>query len=301
MSRPTNMTLVAVIVLLAGGLALITGAFALTIPREDRTVSVVVLVMGVWALATGAGILRFQRWARLSVLVFVGLTAYLGATFAPLIISIRIPAKSGMPELPEGGRVAILATCLLLIIVGLWCARVLVTRPATELFGLPPAQRSFGIAVIAWYLAMAGITGGLVLFRIRHVPPLMTFGFVLSGWSAFGDLLFDSAADLFLAIGLLRRLEQSRRLAIYYGIFRLLDVAVFLLRPDREARLKTYYNARIFYNPAAAQFSLAGLSRFMRLESIEWFVFTLMAVWFLAARKDDFAGRVEPAQRLPSD
>ncbi len=301
MTRPTNITLVAVIVLLTGGLALITGAFALTIPREDRAVSVVVLVMGAWALATGVGILRFQRWARLSVLIFVGLTAYLGATFAPLIISLRIPVQPGVPELTDEGRVAILTACLSLTIVGLWCARILVTRPAMELFGLPPAQRSFGIAVIAWYLAMAGITGGLGLFRIRHEPILMTFGFVLSGWSAFGALLFYSAADLFLAVGLLRRFEQSRRLAIYYGIFRLLDIAVFLLRPDREARLKTYYNARIFYNPAAVQFSLAGLSRLMRLESIEWFVFTFIAVWFLATGKDDFAGRVEPAQLLSTE
>jgi hypothetical protein len=293
MAQSAKITFVAVIVLLTGGLALITGAFALTIPKEDRTISVVVVVLGAWALATGVGILRFRRWARLSVLIFVGLTAYLGATFAPLIIALRTPVRPGVPALTEEGRVAILTACTLVIIVGLWCARVLATRPATELFGLPPAQRSFGIAVIAWYLTMAGITGGFGLFRIRHAPTVMTFGFVLNGWSAFGALLFYSAADLSLAIGLLRRLEQGRRLAIYYGIFRLLDVAVFFLRPDREARLKTYYNARIFYNPAAAQFSLDGLSRFMRLESIEWFVFTLVAVWFLVARKNEFAGTLE--------
>ena len=292
MAQSAKITLVAVIVLLTGALALIIGAFALTIPKEDHAISVVVVVLGSWALATGVGILRFRRWARLSVLIFVGLTAYLSATFAPLIIVLR-PVRPGMPALTEEGRVAILTACMLLIIAGLWCARVLAMRPATELFGLPPAKRSFAIAVIVWYLAMSGITGSLGLFRIRHAPIVMTFGFVLNGWSAFGALLFYSAADLSLAIGLLRRLEQSRRLAIYYGIFRLLDVAVFFLRPDREARLKTYYNARIFYNPAAAQFSLDGLSRFMRLESIEWFVFTLMAVWFLVARKDEFAGTLE--------
>jgi hypothetical protein len=205
--------------------------------------------------------------------------------------------QPGIPELTEEGRVAILTACLLLIMVSLWCARVLATRPATELFGLPPVQRSFGIAVIAWYLVMDGITGGVALFRIWHAPTTVTFGFVLNGWSALAAELFYSAADLSLGIGLLRRREQSRRLAIYYGLFRLLDAAVFFLRPDREAGIKTYYT-RMFYNPASAAFSPDGLSRFMRLDSIEWSVFTLMAVWFLAARKDDFADALESRREL---
>jgi|ERR1700674_756568 len=297
MTRPAKITLAAVIVLIGGGLALTAGAFALTDPKQNRFISLIVLLTGACGLVTGVGVLRLQRWARLCVLIFVGLTTYFGISVAPLIMFFQIRLRPGVPELTEGRRTIFLLLCLLLIAAGLWCAYVLTKRASRELFGVTSVPQPFGVALVGWYLVMSGMFEIVGLIRTGH-SPRMSFGFVFTGWSATAVLLFYTVVHFCLGIGLLRRKEQSRRLAIYYCVFQLFDFAVFFLRPDREAAVKTFYNARALYSAASATFlPFDALSRFVRMASIEWCIFTLIALWVLAANKNEFAGAVELPQR----
>jgi hypothetical protein len=297
MTRPAKITLAAVIVLIGAGLSLTAGAFALTNPNQNHFISLFVLLFGVWGLATGVGVLRLQRWARLCVFIFVGLTTYLGTSVAPLLMFFQMHLRPDVPELTEGRRTILLLLCLLLIAAGLWCASVLTTRASRELFGVSSAPQPFGVAIIGWYLVMSGIFEIVGLVRTGH-SPRMSFGFVFTGWSATAVLLFYTIVHLCLGIGLLRRKEQSRRLTMYYCVFQFFDFAVFYLRPDREAAVKTFYNVRALYSAASATFlPFDALSRFVRLASIEWCIFTLIALWVLAASKNEFPGAVELLQR----
>jgi hypothetical protein len=299
MTRPANITIVATIVLVGGSLAVIAGAFALNDPKQNRHISLIVLLIGVFGLATSIGVFHLQRWARLSVLSFVGLTAYLFASFAPVILFIQIPPRPGVPELTEGKRAIVLMLCLLLVAVGLWSARVLTTKPTRELFGIPLALQPLSITVIGWYLVISGITnvGGLRTWN----SPTMSFGFVFSGWSAGVVRLLYTAVQFSIGTALLRRKEQSRRFVIYYSIFEVLNFAVFYFRSDREANLVSFHNARVLYNPAsAAHLPASVLSSFMRFASIEWCVLTLIGLSFLATQKNEFAATFEK-QCSPTD
>jgi len=297
MTRPAKITLAAVIVLIGGGLALTAGAFALTNPVQNHFISLIVLLIGAWGLATGVGVLRLQRWARLCVFIFVGLTTYLGTSVVPLLMFFQMHLRPDVPELTEGRRTILVLLFLLLIAPCIWCTYVLTTRASRELFAVPSAPQPLGVAIIGWYLVISGIFEIAGLVRFGHSPK-MSFGFVFTGWSATAVLLFYTAVHLCLGIGLLRRKEQSRRFSIYYCVFQLFDVAVFYLRPDREATVKTFYNARALYSAASATFlPFDALSRFVRLASIEWGIFTLIALWVLEASKKEFASPVELPQR----
>jgi hypothetical protein len=297
MIRPAKITLVAVIVLIGAGLALTAGAFALADPNQNHLISLMVLLIGAWGVATGVGILWAQRWARLCVFIFVGLTAYLGTSVAPLLMFFQMHLRPDVPEPTEGQRTILLLSCVLLIAADVWCAYVLSTRDSMELFGVTSDPQPFGVAIIGWYLIMSGIFEIVGLVRSGH-SPRMSFGFVFAGWSATAVLLFYTVVHLCLGIGLLRRNQQGRRLAIYYCVFQLFDIAIFYIRPDREAALKTFYNARALYSAASATFlPFDALSRFVRLASIELCLFTLIALWYLGASKNEFSGAIESPQR----
>jgi hypothetical protein len=296
-TRPGKITPVAVIVLIGAVFLLICGAFALTTPKESRFISSMFLLIAAWGLATGVGVLWLQRWARLSVLLFVGLTGYLVASLAPLLMFFHMPTRPGVPNLTDGARTIIFFLSVLLVGTCLWCAYVLSTRASRESFGVSATLRPFSITVIGWYLLMSGIFGMVAVAAYRR-SPRMSFGFVFTGWSATTVTLFYAVVELYIGIGLLRRREQIRRLAIYYYLFQFFDVIVFYFRPDREAAVKTYYNARALFRAASAtSLPVDALSQYLRLVSIEWCLFTLIALWFLAARKKEFATILEFPQR----
>jgi hypothetical protein len=99
---------------------------------------------------------------------------------------------------------------------------------------------SLGISVIGWYLIATGAFGFLALLPLRRRPVTMHYGFVFTGWQAIVTNVLYSAISFYLGTSLLRRKRQGPQLAIYYGLFLLLDICVFLFRPDREARVDAY-------------------------------------------------------------
>jgi hypothetical protein len=118
----------------------------------------------------------------------------------------------------------------------------------------------------------------------------MHYGFVFTGWQAIATNVLYSAISFYLGISLLRGSRRGPQFTIYYGLFQLLDVSVFLFRPDRDVRVNAFNNARATSIPAAVgRFSTLSLSHFLQLTSIEWAVLTVVAIWFLARHRNDFA------------
>ena len=83
---------VGVVAMVGGAIALATG---LIDPSHDRPVSIIFAVAGVWGIATAIGIFFRWRWARISTLIFAGLIAYTGVTFAPVLAFLRTPVPPG--------------------------------------------------------------------------------------------------------------------------------------------------------------------------------------------------------------
>jgi hypothetical protein len=299
MARPAQLTATAIIALIGSGIALAAGMIALATPNHRRSISILVIVAGAWGISTAIGILRRWRWVRLSILIFAGLTAYAGASVAPVLAFIRTPVRPGALPLAEP-RPLLFCIGIVMAAFGLWWVVLFSGNRTKEYFGVhvatDPTPLSF--SVIGWYLVATGALGLLNLLRTRHHPPSMHFGFVFTGWQAVAAALFYSAIALYPGIGLLRHKRQSPRLAIYYGLFQVVDIVAFLFRPDRDARVSEYNSARAASIPATvSQFPATSLLHLLQLSSIEWGILTLVAVWFLSIHKKAFAVMQESLQQ----
>jgi hypothetical protein len=278
-----------------GFVALIGGGFGLAIgisnPSHDRPVSIVFVVAGLWGVATAIGVSCRWRWARISTVIFAGLIAYGAATFAPVLAFLRTPVRPGN-SLASEPRLLFFFAAVAVAAFGLWWIVLFSTDRSRNFFKIHTTTDSIslGISVIGWYLIATGAFGFLALLPLRRRPVTMHYGFVFAGWQAIVTNVLYSAISFYLGTSLLRRKRQGPQLAIYYGLFLLLDICVFLFRPDREARVNAYNSARLTYIPGmVSRFTTISLSHFLQLTSIEWAVLTIVAIWLLAIHRNDFA------------
>jgi hypothetical protein len=286
----------AAVLLLESGIALALGIFVLSIADADRTVSIVAVVIGAWGIVTGIGLLRLWGWARISALIVGGLSAYVGFALTPMIPFLQFPIPPDLQEqiTTEAAtetemriKIVLIVVFLLFGAIGFWWAYLFSSSKIKERFGSSAVTRSrpFKFSVVGWYFTITAIFGIWSLRQgVQHTPPIMMkFGSLVVGWSALVFRASYAAVQLFLGGGLLRRGEQIRRFAIYYLLFECLNVVVFLLRPGREARITAYHNMLAASRPTFDMYlSAASWSHYMRAASIEWAIFALIAIWFLA-------------------
>jgi hypothetical protein len=298
--QPARIIWASAVLLLGSGIALALGIFALSLADADRTVSIVAVVTGAWGIVTGIGLLRLWHWARISALIIGGLSAYVGFVLTPMIPFLQIPVLPDLHEqitTAEGTelemriKVVVMIVFLLSGAVGFWLAYLFSRSTIKELFGNSATTRSrpFKFSVVGWYFVMNAIMGIWSLWEgVRHRPPLMMeFGSLLVGWSALVVRASYTAVQLFLGGGLLRRREQIRKLTINYLLFECLNIVVFLLRQGREARIAAYHDMLAAARPTFDMYlSTAFWSHYMRAASIEWALFALIAIWFLAIQNN---------------
>lgn len=300
MARPATITWAAAVFLFSGGIALALGLFAFSISGTDRAISIVVAAVGAWGIATGVGLFRLRRWARMSALIAGGLCAYAAFTFTPMIIFLQnsVPADLQENMTTEAAmaiamqvKIVLIGVFLFFGAIGFWWAYLFSGSTIKELFGISPttAWRPFKFSVVGWFFIMNAALATWSFWRgVRYGDPMiMELGSLLVGWSALVVIAAYVALQLFLGLGLLRSREQSRRLTIYYLLFECFNAIVFLLRPGREARISAYYDMRVASNPTFDMYlSSTSWSRFLSTASIEWAVFALVAIWFLAGQNN---------------
>ena len=296
MIRPAKITWAATVLLLGSGIALALGIFALSIPDADRTISIVAVAVGACGIVTGTGLFRLWCWARISALILGGLSAYVGLVLLAMIPFFEIPvppnlqgqiATEAATKIAMEMKIALVIVFFLSGAIGSWWVYLFSSSSIKELFGSSTTTRSrpFKFSVVGWYFIMTAILGIWSLWQgVGHKPPiLMEFGSLVIGWGALVVSASYIAVQLFLGTGLLRGRGKSRILAIYYLLFGCLDVIVFLLRPGREARISTYYAIFTASRPTFDMYlSKASWSQYMKTASIEWAIFALVAIWFLA-------------------
>jgi hypothetical protein len=297
--RPARITWTAALLLFGGAIALALGTLAFFIPGEDRTISIMALVVGAWGIVTGTGLLRLWRWARISALITGGLAAYVGSMLTAMILFFHLPVPSDLREqlTMEAATEIVTKIKMILMIVlplfaaaGFWWVYLFSDRTIKELFGSSASTRPRAFTVVGGYFVMSALFGAWFLWQgVRQRGPLITmdFGSILVGSSALVARISYIVVQLFLGAGLLRRTGPGRKLAIYYLLFECLNITVFLLRPGREARIALYHDMIAASSPTlGTDLSSASLSGFMRVASIGWALFALIAIWFLARRSN---------------
>jgi len=242
---------------------------------------------GAWGVITGIGLFQLKAWARLSILIFIGLTAYFEASFALIPLFFRIRSGTEMPELSAAARETIFLSCILLVVIELWAGYYLTRRAARVRFGLPGISKPFSIGAIEWYLMISGISSALELLFYRGYPR-MSFGVLFIGWRATVVAFLTTIIYLAFGVGLQRYTEAVRKPTIYLCLFNIANVAVFYFRPDRERAVRALFAARAVYRaPSIRALPFEAFSGFLRAASIEVFLLSLAAIWFLVSRKSD--------------
>ena len=171
----------------------------------------------VWGICSGIGVLRRRNWARVSMMLFAGLLALLGATGA--LAAIVFPFGDA-PDIDHRMaavvRAAMVALYALGAALGAWWLALFTRRTAVEYFGAPePAteQRPMSVGFIAWpLLASAVFTAVAAVLRF----PVDLFGLSLGGWAAAAFYTLFTGAQLYLGSGLLQLDNTARAWSIAY-------------------------------------------------------------------------------------
>ena len=132
-SRPSRITVSAVIAAIGSGLAISSGVFTLLAGGSALAGSAgaspalfiifpfLLIGFGGWGIATARGLMRLEPWARTSILVFSVLLAFLGSLGTFFILSTTIPTPPGIPP-EEFDVIRKMATVLyfLFLALGVW-------------------------------------------------------------------------------------------------------------------------------------------------------------------------------------
>jgi hypothetical protein len=189
--------------------------------------------LGVWGIWTSVGILRRRNWARISILVFAVLLAFMGACALLAILVMPFPSTPGVSAgLMEHTRWAIAAFYGALALLGAWWLVLFNTKATKQYFAeREPARESarpLSISIIGWYLLIgAACTALAVVLRM----PAVFFGVIVTGWSALPIYAAYTAAAIYLGAGLLRLRERARLWSIVYFCAIAANSLVTLARP----------------------------------------------------------------------
>lgn len=197
--------------------------------------AIVVFAFAAWGLATGIGLLYLKRWARISLLVFAGMLAFISLFSAVFVAFLPLPAAND-PNLPANFtslmRVGMgLFYGVFAVLGGFWLyffnkrsirAQFQTMLPVPEsaagdLFvgtGVPApvtnqSARPLSITIIGWFLLISAALAPLfvlvngTLFRGIQFP-LYFLGAFLFGRSAHVIFILWMAAQLAAAAGLLK-------------------------------------------------------------------------------------------------
>jgi hypothetical protein len=251
--------------------------------------AVFLTALAAWGIATAIAIIRRRRWARISILVFGALLAIFSALSALTTAVMPFPTPAGgAPVLASRVRWGITALYGLLAAIGAWWLVLFNRKRSIEYFaGGTPARegaRPLSVSIIAWWLLSSGVfTLVLGLFGF----PAMLLGLVATAWRAKAIYVVYAAAEVYLAVGLLRLRDRARWWSIVFFAFTAVNTVVFWLLPDPNGRMQSMMGT---YRPSLR--TQAGVPQYQG----SWAVASIasvalcsgLPVWFLTRRRQAF-------------
>jgi hypothetical protein len=153
------------------------------------------------------------------------------------------------------------------------------------------AQRPLSIMVIAIYMLFGACS---MPGNIYTHSPAFLMGLVFRRWSAILFFVVIGALDAVIGIGLLRLAPWSRIAAIYFFLFRALNLLFTLLFPNSRASFKEGVDVvRALRGRPPLSWSMIGFGAAVYL------CIMVAVLWFLVTRKEAFCGRPKPQLSRP--
>ena len=213
--------------------------------------------LGIWGLVSAIGLFGYRNWARISTLVWSGLTAVFGILLLLFTSTIELPAN---PDAPPGTEAFIRIFAVLIygipVAIAIWWLILFTRKPIVAAFAgsaaavnagapldasgfpaTPPKRRSpLPISIIGWFFIASGALS-ILFFSLSHSPVLL-FGRILRGPAATSFLLLSAAIGIISGLGLLKLRPWSFWLMVAYQLFGLINGTASLLSPNRVALIR---------------------------------------------------------------
>jgi len=241
------------------GIALIPSTPAAhQLPAAVRTMTMVMLVLflgiAVFGVLTGVGILRLKNWARISAMIWAGITAVFGSLV--LLFTLFMPIPN-----PPGEQAAAMATVKVFLFVfyavpvaiGIWWLILFnQSQIRAQFFGMPPESGMLEVPakprcplpvmVIAGFLVFSFLCALVVVPLFHFRVPMLLFGHLVHGRFGFGILMLTAVLMLIAAIGLWRLQRWSYPLIIGLQAFWLLNGTITFLSPNFTQNMQGVLN-----------------------------------------------------------
>jgi hypothetical protein len=268
--RSASVTAAAVVAILSGALLVVGSSIAFLgmlliklpntpsdLPPSVKTLGLAtqgfLICLSLFGVATGIGLIYLRKWARISILIWGGFSAFFGVIGIPIALLMPFSQTPNVPDLPAEG-VHLFRGILLIIygmplLIGIWWLILFNRKSVKAQFagqeasgdqGLPQKPACpFPIAVLAW-IYVASVLNLLFLPLLPFHVPLMVFGYVLPGSAGKIGLIIASLTFGIAGIGLLKLKPWSYSLTIGLQLFWLASGIVSALTPNYTAVMDSY-------------------------------------------------------------
>jgi len=256
------------------------------LPKAARALGEATMVfffgLAILGLFTGVGLLRLEKWARISALVWSGITATICALTISFVAFIPFPELPNTPNTPANlliyARIATVAFYGLPLVIAIWWLILFNRKKIATQFvpsdisgtldpsGFPieaPApskpELPLPIAVLAGFLLLSSVSVFLVFFV--HVP-IVLFAHAFRGPSGIAAWVAICLLSTMAGIGLLWRKVWSYGLTFGLQVLGLLSGIVTLTSSKYPELMREAISSMTFSNNLYPQYSIEQLRTF---------------------------------------
>jgi len=245
------------LVILGTGMSLFAYLFAtlqtasIEQPPFVRIVGIVTMAVAmacaIFGIATGIGLFRLRNWARISALVWAGISFFFGLIGIPIAIFMSVPRTSSSPGLPDNFtiifRITLLVVYGLPLAVGIWWLILFNRHAIKEQFkGTAPVDASLPqkprcpapIAVLAWFF-ITSAANVVILPFLPFRAPVLLFGKWVGPPAGTLIFILICASLVVAGVGLLKLKPWSYSLTIGLQLLWLTSGVVTILTPGFSA------------------------------------------------------------------
>jgi hypothetical protein len=208
------------------------------------------ICVSLFGIATGIGLIYLRKWARISILIWGGVSVFFGVVGIPIAFLTPIPPTPNAADLPAGsmqaGHLILLLIYGIPLLIGIWWLVLFNRKSVKAQFAGAPGSADAGlpqkpscprpIAVLAW-LYITAILNLLVLPFLPFRVPVFVFGWVLPGSVGWTVLILSCLACLVAGVGLLKLKPWSYSLTLGLQLFWLASGVVTVLNANYNAAM----------------------------------------------------------------
>ena len=211
------------------------------------------MCLSLFGMATGIGLFYLRHWARISVLIWGGVSVFVGLLGISIVLLMSFSPTPPAPDWPPEGMQAVRWILLMVyglpLLIGIWWLVLFNRQTVKTQFGGPTVAVAvdlpqkpacpLAISVLAWFY----ITSILNLLFLPFLPfrvPIFVFGRVLPGRVGLTVLILSFLAFFLAGIGLLKLKPWSYSLTLGLQLFWLASTVVTVLGPNYNSAMDSF-------------------------------------------------------------